>query len=427
MNRTDLRGEIIYSVFIRNFTDKGNIDGLIDKLDYIKELGATILWILPHYPVGEVNRKGINGSPYSIKNYKSVNEELGTLDDFKKLVDMCHKIDLKLMIDIVFNHSSCDSDILNSNPDWFLSDDNGLISKVPQWSDVYDLDFKKDKLWDYLIDVLKFWSNLGVDGFRCDVASVVPLDFWIKAKNEIDKINKNTIWLAESVDKEFISFIRHQGFPCHSDSELYNVFHILYDYDIQNYIEGYIEGFIDFGTLIKELRNQEVVYPQDYMKLRFLENHDSKHRIAKKIKDINKLQNWKAFSIFQKGVPLIYNGEEVKLNKFPDLFNNDKINWDDADKDYLKFIKNLINIIKTDIVKKGIYTINPLIDNCVHLRYRHNGKTLHGIFNFGRKSRYIPVESLEGDYLNLVSHEVIKITNKGLKLDKAPYIFESIP
>lgn len=427
MNRLGLRGESIYSVFIRNFTDKGNIQGVIDKLDYIKDIGVTILWILPHYPIGKVNRKGVDGSPYSIKNYKEVNPDLGSLDDFKNLVKSCHDKGLKLMIDVVFNHSSCDSNILNSNPQWFLSNHNGLISKIPQWTDVYDLNFDNNDLWDYLIEVLKFWSNLGIDGFRCDVASVVPLDFWIRAKKEIEDINEDTIWLAESVDKEFISFIRHQGFPCHSDSELYNAFHILYDYDIQSFIEGYIEGNVDFQTFTRELRNQEVVYPQDYLKLRFLENHDSKHRIAKKVKDNNKLKNWKAFSVYQKGIPLIYNGEEVQLKNHIDLFNIDKINWNEANSSYLDFIKTLLSITKKDIVKKGIYTINPLIEDCFHLRYRHKGKTLHGIFNFGRKNRYIPIESLEGDYINQINQQSIKITSKGLKLDQAPYIFESIP
>lgn len=427
MNRKSIRGESIYSVYIRNFSKNGDIDSLISKLREIKELGITIIWILPHYPIGEVNRKGNLGSPYSIKDYTDINPDIGNLNSFKKLIKEVHKLKLKLIIDIVFNHTSLDSILLNEHPDWFLTNRGEIIGKVQNWSDVVDLDFTNTSLWDYLIDVLIFWTKLGVDGFRCDVASVVPIEFWIKAREKVEEIRKGLLWLGESVDKEFISFIRHKGYNCHSDSELYRAFDILYDYDIQCFTEGYMEGRINFDTLIHELRNQEVVFPEDYLKLRFLENHDSKKRIADTIKDEYKLKNWKSFSMFQKGVPLIYNGEELRLKKQPNLFNKDETQWDKGNYNYREFIKRLLEINKLEIVKKGIYTINPIIKDCLHLRYRFKGKTLHGIFNLGNRNREIPFESLEGTYINLVNNSKFTISNSGLKLIGAPFIFKSIP
>lgn len=424
---SSLRGESIYSVYIRNFSKEGNFKGLINRLKEIKELGTTIIWILPHYPIGELDRKGQLGSPYSIKNYMEVNPELGTLDEFKELIEEAHKLGLKILIDIVFNHTSKDSILFEKHPDWFLRDSNEIIGKVQSWSDVVDLDYSNIELWDYLIDILKYWAEIGIDGYRCDVASVVPIDFWIKARNETRSVNEDLIWLAESVDKEFISFIRHKGYNCNSDSELYNAFDILYDYDIQGVLEDYIDGNEEFNNLVKELRNQEVVYPMDYLKLRFLENHDSRDRIARIIKNENQLKNWKSFSLFQKGIPLIYNGEEYRIKKLPDLFNKDSIIWQKGDEEYREFIKTLLEINKLEIVKKGIYTINPIIDDCLHLRFRYEGKTLHGIFNLGKKNRTIPIETLEGEYLNLITSDKFRVTNKGLKLNKAPYIFESIP
>lgn len=428
MSRSRLIGESIYSVFIRNYSESGDIKGLIKDLDRIKNLGITIVWILPHYPIGELNKKGTYGSPYSIKDYYLVNPDFGGTNDFKDLITECHKRDLKLIIDIVFNHTSCDSELVKNHKEWFIkSDDGRLKNKVPQWSDVYDLDFTHKDLWPYLINVLKYWADLGVDGFRCDVASVIPISFWQMAKDSLNKDHSNLIWLAESVEKEFVSFIRHKGHNCHSDSELYNVFDILYDYDVQSYLEGYILGHCDFSSFVRERRNQEVVYPRDYLKLRFLENHDSKERAASLIENEYSLKNWKAFSIFEKGIPLIFAGEEIMCKDKISLFDNDKINWNNSDKVYYNFIQKLLKIDNLDIVLNGIYTINALSNDCIHIRYRYKGETLHGIFNFGEQDRIIKVEVLEGHFENIITNEVFNLKDETLDLNLAPIIFKSIP
>ena len=428
MDRKLLRGESIYSIYIRNYSKDGDIKGVIKDLDRIKSLGVSIVWILPHYKIGIKDRKGEAGSPYSISDYYSVNPALGGLNDFKELVLRCHQLGLKILIDIVFNHTSCDSILLKNHPDWFIRTNDGKnIGKVPHWSDVYDLDFTNRELWGYLIDVLKYWADLGIDGFRCDIASIVPLAFWEMAKDTLNSSHNNLIWLAESVEKEFVSFIRHNGYQCNSDSELYRVFDILYDYDVQNYQYGYISGDVEFEEFVRELRNQEVVYPEDYLKLRFLENHDSKYRAAELITDLFRLKNWKAFSMFEKGVPLIYAGEEYRIDHKPDLFEKDPIDWISGDDEYFEFIKKLLRIDHMHIVTNGIYTINALAKDCIHLRYRYNGETLHGIFNFGELNREIKVEVLEGEYFNMLIGDNFAIRNGLLDLSKAPYIFKSVP
>lgn len=428
MNRKRLIGESIYCIYIRNHSESGDFQGVIKDLKRIKKLGVTTIWLLPHYPIGEKNRKGELGSPYSIRDYYGVNPELGGLNNFKDLIDSCHKLKLKIIIDVVFNHTSCDSVLLDEHPEWFIRNEDGdFTCKVPQWSDVYDLDFNKKELWSYLIDVLKYWADLGVNGFRCDVASVVPLSFWKMAKDTLNEHYPELIWLGESVEKNFISFIRHKGYICHSDSELYEVFDILFDYDVHYTLEGYILGKNDFETFIRERRNQEVVYPADYLKLRFLENHDSKERAASLIESDYSLKNWKAFSVFEKGIPLIFAGEEIKTEVKTDLFNKEPIDWDDDDKVYYKFLKKLLEIDHLDIVTNGIYTINRLNGSCVHIRYRHKGETLHGIFNFGSHNLVIKVEVLQGPFKNLITGEDFKIEDELLDLSEAPYIFKSIP
>lgn len=428
MSRDRLRGNSIYCAYIRNHSEKGDIKGLINDLKRIKSLGITTLWILPHYPIGKKNRKGALGSPYSISDYYGINPELGGINDFKELISKCHYLDLKIIIDIVFNHTSCDSSLLADKPHWFLKSSEGeYMAKVPHWNDVYDLDFEKKELWKYLIDVLTYWAELGVDGFRCDIAAIVPLAFWRMAKDTLNKSHSDLIWLAESVDKEFVSFIRHKGYLCHSDSELYSVFDIIYDYDVQSLMESYITGKGDFNTFVEERRNQEVIYPVDYLKLRYLETHDSKKRAADYISDKYKLKNWKAFSVFENGIPLIYAGEEICIKKRTELFDKNPVEWDSGDRDYFSFISKLLSIDHMNIVKNGIYTINALADDCVHLRYRYEGETLHGIFNFGEKDRNIEVEVLKGEYKNIITDNSFSIENEKLNLSEAPFIFKSIP
>ena len=185
---------------------------LIKDLPRIQDLGITIIWLLPHYPIGEKNRKGEKGSPYAISDYLSVNPNLGGLHDFKELVNRCHELGLKIIIDIVFNHTACDSELVIEHPNWFIKNsDNQYISKVSGWDDVYDLDFTNNDMRNYLIRVLHYWADLNIDGFRCDVAAVVPLSFWKMAKDTLSSDHKNLIWLGVSVDKEFVSFIRHKG------------------------------------------------------------------------------------------------------------------------------------------------------------------------------------------------------------------------
>lgn len=420
MNREHLKGESIYRVFIRNYSKSGNIKALTSDLDRITDLGITTLSIYPHYPIGEKNRKGDLGSPYSIKDYYGVDTTLGGLNDFKELIEEAHKRDLKILIDIVYHHTSCDSELLLEHPEFFQKDDSGsYISKVPSWDDVFDLDFDNVHLRDTLVKNLHYWADLGIDGFRCATASIVPISFWQMAKDRLQNEFPDLIWLAESVEKEFISFIRKQGYACHSDSELFNVFHILYDYDVYKVQLGYLERRIPYKAFVVEKQDQEIIYPQDYLKLRFIESD--------KITNNYLQRNWRAFSILENGIPLIRNGEEYNINKHLELDTLDVIDWDSRDESFYIFTKKLLEINNSDIVKKGIYTINSLHKDVIHIRYRSNGETLHVITNFNKNLKSLELDVLEGKYINLLDEKEIIIENRVLNLSKAPLIFSSIP
>ena len=160
------RNQVIYSIFVRNHTQEGTFEGVRRDLPRIRELGADVIWLLPVHPIGEKARKGVLGSPYAIRDYRGVNPEYGTLDDFRRLVDEAHRLGMKCIIDVVYNHTSPDSVLAEEHPEWFYHKEDGAFgNRVGDWSDIIDLDYKNRGLWAYQIETLKYWASM-VDGFR---------------------------------------------------------------------------------------------------------------------------------------------------------------------------------------------------------------------------------------------------------------------
>ena len=223
------RNLVIYELFVRNHGSNGTFADVAADLARLKEMGVDVVWFMPIHPIGKKNRKGTLGSPYAIQNYREVNPEYGTKDEFRQLCQYAHALNMKVMIDVAH-----DAEILRQHPNWFHQDENGRPhTTVPEWWDIIDLDYRSSEaLWDYQIETLKMWVELGVDGFRCDVASIVPLDFWLRARREVAQINPEVIWLAESVHTSFIIDRRQQGLVAHADGEIHQAFDLSYDYDL---------------------------------------------------------------------------------------------------------------------------------------------------------------------------------------------------
>ncbi len=181
-----------------NLQVKGTFKAFEKHLPRLKEMGVGILWLMPIHPIGEKNRKGTLGSYYSVKDYKAVNPEFGTSKEFKALVDKTHKMGMYVIIDWVANHTAWDNIWMIEHPEFYTQDSLGnFIPPVPDWTDVADLNFDNKNLWTAMIDALKFWvEEYDIDGYRCDVAGMVPIEFWIEARKELDKI-KPVFMLAE--------------------------------------------------------------------------------------------------------------------------------------------------------------------------------------------------------------------------------------
>ena len=270
----NLRNQIIYSIYVRNYSEEGTFAAVERDLERIRDLGTDIIWLMPVHPLGVKNRKGSLGSPYAIRNYREINPEFGTLQDFRSLVDRIHELGMKCMIDVVYNHTSPDSWLAENHPEYFYRKPDGRMgNRVGDWTDVVDLDYGNRELWDYQIETLKYWAEM-VDGFRCDVAPLVPLEFWKKAREEVAKVRPDCIWLAESSDPPFIVGLRKEGIQVLTDSECYQAFDLCYDYDVYPAFRAYLRGELPLSAYAERLNMQEYIYPDNYVKLRFLENHD---------------------------------------------------------------------------------------------------------------------------------------------------------
>ena len=344
------QNDVIYQIFPRNHYLGHNFKDIAHDLDRIKELGTTIIYLMPIHIIGHKNKKGTYGSPYAIKDYYSIDPFLGVLEDFKTLVNKTHDLGMKLILDMVFNHTSPDNVLLDDHEDYYFHKNGKLSNRVGEWSDIVDLDTFKDETQDYLISVLKYWISLGVDGFRFDVASMIPLSFFKKAR---EILGKDIIFIGESIDNGFANYLRSIGEYTTPDKDMYPTFDSLYNY---NYYREFIKYLLHQGSLNEfiDLINLD----ETNQRLICLENHDN-DRISS-ILDKDKLIKWLEFFSFIKGQVFIYEGQEYGNTHKPELFEYDPVNLSNKDLDIYKIYKDYINIKKSQ--KEIVYQHIDVID-----------------------------------------------------------------
>ena len=418
---TNLRGQTIYQVFPRQHSNKQNFSGVIDDLDRIKDMGVDIIYLLPFHPIGIKDRKGAAGSPYSIMDFYQIHEDLGTLEDLKELVKQAHQRDMKVMMDIVINHTSRDSILTQKHPEWFYKKaDGSFANRVGDWSDITDLNYDLKEVWDYFIDVLTYWAQY-VDGYRCDVAPMLPIDFWIEARQKVDKISPNHIWLTESVHPGFIKYIRDLGYDCSSDSQMYQAFDICYDYDIFDYMDDYLKDPSKLSRWLEEIYRQEMIYPKNYIKLRNFENHDQQ-RLRSKVRDHKHFIQMLTMMFFLKGTAFVYAGMEFEDDHLPDLFNDDLIKWQ-KEKSLETYIKKLITMKKLPIFTHGNFQLIDKEDIAI-FSYEQKDDFMIGVFNLENKKE-VEVPLNDGVYDDYLSLEKIEVKHGKIRLNDQPIIIQA--
>ncbi|MBI9071091.1 MAG: hypothetical protein JEY94_05810 [Melioribacteraceae bacterium] len=331
---------VMYEVNFRAFSSSGDFKGVTDKLDHIKSLGVNVIWLMPIHPIGNVN--SVN-SPYSVKNYKEVNPELGNLDDFKKLVNESHKKDMAVIIDWVANHTAWDNPWIQ-NKAWYTQNASGNIIIPPgtNWQDVADLNFDNEEMRLEMIDALKYWvTELNVDGFRCDAADFVPYSFWRQAIDSLENIDdRQLIYLAEG-----------------ARTDHYNAgFQMTYSWDFYGKLKNVFINKYNASSIFSTHTNEYKIVPEGKHKLRFITNHDESAWDETPVDLFGGTNgSFSAFiiSTYLGGVPLIYGSQEFGIEGNVSFFDNVPFNWS-SNPELLKDYQKLMSIYnKSDVLRKG--------------------------------------------------------------------------
>lgn len=418
------RNQVMYSVFVRNHTPEGTFQALRQDLPRIRSLGVDIIWLMPIHPIGEKARKGSLGSPYAIRDYRQINPEFGTIRDFRVLVEDIHRLGMKCIIDVVYNHTAPDSVLVTEHPQWFYHKPDGSFGNhVGDWTDIVDLDYTNRDLWEYQIETLKMWAQI-VDGFRCDVAPLIPMEFWQAARQEVEQVRPGCIWLSESVEPGFITYLRSQNLVAHTDREVFEVFDIAYDYDIFGIFRKVLEGKCPLSDYASAVSGQETLYQDHYVKLRYLENHDQ-DRAAQIIPDERKLRNWMAFCYFQKGMILLYGGQEVGQSHRPSLFDADPINWNTG-KNYSDLMATLGKIKLDPIFADSHYTVTAQKSDVLVAVHEKDHRKMVGIFSVSAVAADVPVPLEDGTYLDLISNTLVDVRRGYVHTTGTPMVLNNL-
>ena len=308
------RSATIYQVNTRQFSEDGTFAAVQRELPRLKDLGVDILWLMPIHPIGEQNRKGTLGSPYSVRDYYGVNPEFGTLDDLKALVDAAHALDMYVILDWVANHTAWDNPLRDEHPEWYERDYKGGFRPTPwwDWSDIIDLDYSQPGLREYMTEAMKYWvREADIDGYRCDVAGFVPVDFWENTRRELDAI-KPVFMLAEWESRD----LHAKAFDATYAWSWYQA-----AYDIVNGHAGLDKLFVYYSW-------RESAYPKDAFRLVGVSNHDVnawEHVPMEAFGDA--MRAVIVLSVVGDGIPMIYNGQEAGNEKQLAFFEKDPIEW----------------------------------------------------------------------------------------------------
>ena len=415
-----LQKQVIYSIYIRAHTEEGSFLSLIPDLDRIRALGTDIIWLMPIHPIGVKGKKGSLGCPYANRDYRTVNPEYGTEKDFRTLVDEIHRRGMKCIIDVVYNHTSPDAVLLEQHPEFYYRDEQGNTgNKIGDWADVIDLDYSVPGLWDYQIETLMGWAKI-VDGFRCDVASFVPVSFWNMARSFVEPIRPGCIWLAETVHQAFGNLARREGFYCDRDTEDFEAFDLEYEYDVRESFDRYLRGEVVLSHWLDQLNFQEAVYPANYNKMRFLENHDQP-RICACVSNESCRDNYTAMLFFLKGTTLLYGGQEFSCEHTPSLFEKEVFPRDG--RDISPLLRRLSEIKHTALDADDAFDARADDEHDIAVLLRQSGKKMKvGVFSLKQQSAWVKIPAPDGNYENLIDNTTVTVVNGKMQCSGKPVI-----
>jgi cyclomaltodextrinase len=305
----------IYEVNLRQYTKEGTFKAFENHLPRLKEMGVDIIWLMPIHPIGVKNRKGTLGSYYSVQDYYGVNPEFGNLEDFKSLVTKIHSMGMYVILDWVANHSAWDNPLVTEHPEWYIKTKEGNFQPTPwrDYDDIIDFDFTQPGIREYMTNALKYWINeTNIDGYRCDVASFVPIEFWENTRLQLAKI-KPVFMLAEAADRDLHKNAFDTTYSWSLWENLHNI--ISKNYGIHVLTEGYIAEHVS-------------IWPRNGFRMNFIDNHDKNSWEGNQFSNFGDGLNAAiVLSVTIEGIPMMYSGQETGLNRSLNFFEKDPIEW----------------------------------------------------------------------------------------------------
>lgn len=310
-----VKNATLYELNIRQFSQEGTFKEIEKQLGRLKNMGIDVIWLMPVHPIGIVNRKGSLGSYYSVKDYYGINPEFGTDDDFRSLIKAIHNEGMYVILDWVANHTSWDNQLVDQHPEWYRKSRKNTFQSTRwrDYDDIIEFDYRNEELRKYMTDALKYWvKEFDIDGYRCDIASFVPIDFWENVRAELDEI-KPVFMLAEAEDKD----LHKRAFDATYNWTLWNILHqiALEETNVKTLAEAYLAEHVS-------------IFPKEGIRMNFIDNHDKNSWEGNQYSNFGDALNAATvFTVMMDGIPLIYSGQEAGLNRSLKFFEKDPIEW----------------------------------------------------------------------------------------------------
>ncbi len=367
----------IYEVNLRQYSQEGTFKAFEKEMPRLKNMGVKTLWFMPVTPIAQLNKKGSLGSQYAAADYTSINPEFGTMNDFKHLVNEAHRLGFKVIIDWVANHTGWDHIWTKTHPDFYLKDPDGSFHKASGMDDIIELDYKNKEMRTAMIDAMKFWvKETNIDGFRCDLASWVEVDFWEEARPEVEKL-KPLFFIGEYDELEN----PHYG----------KVFDASYSWKWMHKSADYYSKNEPISELTDLLKKYSAIGDSS-MRSWFTTNHDENSWNGtefEKYGDITKPMA--VFSATWNGIPLLYSGQELPNLKRLEFFEKDVIDWN-GKYEMADFYKTLLNLKSSNPALRGgdpavaTYLLNTTANDKILAYIRKNGKNeVLVVLNFSKE------------------------------------------
>lgn len=407
----------IYQINTRQFTPEGTFKSAQNQLPRLKKLGIDIIWLMPVHPIGKKNRKGSLGSPYAVKDYYAVNPEFGNFEDLKNFVQAAHELDMYVILDWVANHTAWDNDLVNRHPDWYKRDYKGDFRPTPwwDWGDIIELDYSKPDLRRYMTEAMKYWvREADIDGYRCDVAGFIPVDFWNTVRAELDEI-KPVFMLAEWESRDL-----------HAQA-----FDMTYAWSWNKAMHRICTGKAKLDELFIYYSWNESAFPPDAMRMTFVSNHDKNAWEGTMWEQFGEgLEPAIVLSVVGEGMPLIYNGQEAGNPKRLAFFEKDPIEW--KEHPIGELYQKLFRLLKENTAlwhaHWGARMIKvPNNKELEVLSFVRQNKTdkVFAVFNFSDKKQSVSFESelFPGTYTEYFTQKAL-IVSPTFSLEMAPWEYK---